>query len=299
MAFLLSASPAAAATSAGDDCVADAVEANRTMIPWNTGSSPLLVNRVVGEPGGVITSWKVRVAAGQSSLPQRLETYTVLNEKEEARKEAETGLETVGPGESSFPTRIPVARSAHLGLFGPSGTFACNTGEAVVTGTFEGNAALGEVRTITGLIGYRTPVTVTVEPDLDRDGYGDETQDGCPRSATLQTDCPPVAILHAAATARRRAILVEVRVSSQAQVGVFGQVRGGGPPVVLHSGGGRLIGADAVAIFRLPLGKAVSRRLGRLPTRAALQAKITVHATDLSGRGRDWRLTAKLPGRER
>ena len=30
-----------------------------------------------------------------------------------------------------------------------------------------------------------------LEPDADRDGFGDETQDGCSVSATSQTVCPP------------------------------------------------------------------------------------------------------------
>lgn len=35
------------------------------------------------------------------------------------------------------------------------------------------------------------PMNATVEPDADGDGYGDETQDGCPTNASSHGACPP------------------------------------------------------------------------------------------------------------
>jgi hypothetical protein len=34
-------------------------------------------------------------------------------------------------------------------------------------------------------------VNADVEPDADRDGFGDETQDQCPTNASTQGSCPP------------------------------------------------------------------------------------------------------------
>ena len=36
-------------------------------------------------------------------------------------------------------------------------------------------------------------VAATIEPDADRDGFGDETQDQCPRQATTQGPCDDTA----------------------------------------------------------------------------------------------------------
>lgn len=36
---------------------------------------------------------------------------------------------------------------------------------------------------------YRVSVSASLEPDLDHDGYGDETQDGCPMDATKHGSC--------------------------------------------------------------------------------------------------------------
>lgn len=39
-----------------------------------------------------------------------------------------------------------------------------------------------------------TAIWAAVEPDVDGDGFGDETQDSCPQSALTQTICPPIAL---------------------------------------------------------------------------------------------------------
>jgi Ca2+-binding RTX toxin-like protein len=44
--------------------------------------------------------------------------------------------------------------------------------------------------TTTTLFGTRILVAANVEPDSDRDGFGDETQDQCPTNASIQGPCP-------------------------------------------------------------------------------------------------------------
>lgn len=46
--------------------------------------------------------------------------------------------------------------------------------------------------------GTRFAIGAVMEADADGDGYGDETQDLCPTSASTQASCPPVAATHAA-----------------------------------------------------------------------------------------------------
>jgi hypothetical protein len=37
----------------------------------------------------------------------------------------------------------------------------------------------------------RLLLNADLEPDADHDGYGDQTQDGCPANAAIQADCSP------------------------------------------------------------------------------------------------------------
>jgi Ca2+-binding RTX toxin-like protein len=49
----------------------------------------------------------------------------------------------------------------------------------------------GSTQTTTDLLsGFRILIAANVEPDSDRDGFGDETQDQCPTNATIQGPCP-------------------------------------------------------------------------------------------------------------
>jgi hypothetical protein len=145
------------------------------------------------------------------------------------------------------------------------------------------------------------------EPDRDGDGYGDETEDGCPWNAAVQVECPPVTVKVRSTTVTAGAIVVKLGVSSEAQVQAFGQVswqvseghgRKHGLTVGLSAGEPRTVLPATVASFRVPLTKAVLRRLGRISPRKALRARMSVRVTDLAGRENDRVLTVKLRGRE-
>ncbi|HEV7483257.1 MAG TPA: hypothetical protein VGO13_09180 [Solirubrobacterales bacterium] len=99
-----------------------------------------------------------------------------------------------------------------------------------------------------------------------------EPGSGCVDGATT-IECPWVTTAIVSAAANRRAILVTVRVSSQARVQVFGQVswrvrqRDGSSQALLQgisAGAPRTVAPGVLRIFRVPLGKALSRRLGRV-----------------------------------
>lgn len=313
LAGLLLLSPAAfAAKEVGQPCVADKVEANRTLVVFNGRDNPLMQPVVPEEPPQVITSWTVQVGPGLESLPLRLEVYRVLNEEREFRKEAEGATEILHEGTNRFAARIPVdSFTGYLGLHGPSGAFACSL-EPHPAGSFEGSASIGETRTIESTTGLGVPLTAIVEDDRDKDGYGDETQDGCPRSALFQAVCPTTT-LRVRGVAKERSILVETRVDTQAEVDVYGQVGWGYEPKPgLKTAGDKptrlIIGLAAPhpktmlpgrkATFRVPLRNAVLRRLERLTPRQSLTAKLTASATNLAGRITKQRLFIVLRGRQ-
>jgi hypothetical protein len=130
-------------------------------------------------------------------------------------------------------------------------------------------------------------VSVAGEPDRDGDGFGDETEDGCPWNAAVQVECPPVRPEVESVKPKQRAILVKLGVSSRARVHVFG------------AGGSRTVLPGTAVTFRVPLRKAVLRRLGRLTPQQALRVQITIRTTDLAGRENNRLFAVKLRGRRR
>jgi hypothetical protein len=304
------ASPASAAEEVGEPCTGTGTETNRTLLVFNTVPGLPFKPVVPEEPAKVITSWKVRVGPGIAPLPQRLEVYRVLNEEQDYRKEADSATVILGEGLNVFPTRIPVQSwTGYLGLYGANGTLVCNPAPQLA-GSFEGAAAIGETRRVKSVIGLGVPVTATVEDDRDRDGYGDETQDQCPKNPILHEGCPPVQFT-SRTQAKQKSIVVQVGVSSEATIDVYGQVGWGFKPnpklktagakptrlIIGLSGPKKTVLPGKRVPFRVPLRKAVLRRLSRLTPQESLTAKLTVSCTDLAGRVKKQRVDVKLPGR--
>ncbi len=107
------------------------------------------------------------------------------------------------PGTYSFPARISVKAGDLVGYdlrFAP-GNLVLYGGVLAGFGNTVGYASIwpeGGSPTYylnssdpPGSFNVYLPMNVTVEPDVDGDGYGDETQDGCPSSPTSHGACPP------------------------------------------------------------------------------------------------------------
>jgi hypothetical protein len=154
---------------------------------------------------GVVVSWKhkANLVAGRE-LGLRMfrlvggTTYTLVGS---------SGVQTLTPNvTNSFATRIPVKAGDRLGLYvgnpgsgippdvggGASCAFAGSAGDLLHEGPASPEPAVGSNTDLSASYAniYRLNLTASVEPDADGDGYGDETQDGCPASATAQTSCP-------------------------------------------------------------------------------------------------------------
>lgn len=295
---------AAAAEQIGNPCVGDDTQAGTTMIGLsNQGSEPFMNPIVPPEHRFVITRWRVQVAPGIGPLAQQLVASHQVGEEDDV-KVGESAVETLVPGSNEFATRVPVSEYDHIGLRGPEQTLICN--RALNTaGRVKGDWATGEQRHFEVLVNVGVPVTAWVERDADGDGFGDESQDGCPASSAFQGPCP-IVNLTARAELKRRAILVRVTASSEAPVQVFGHVnwkvrqRSGENrrlTVLLGSATARTLAAGATSTFRLPLSKPIKRRLERLSPKQSLRAHLAARATDLAGKAVQRRLTVRLPGR--
>lgn len=181
--LLLAPGPASAATRVGNDCSAPFTgPVNSVLIQLANASSSLPIE----SPAGVVTQWRVT-----SSIPasQRLKVVAPTGPKNEYRLVGESEEQAILPTENVFDARIPVPAGARFGLYAPgpvpNGPLFCN---AVDPGDLMGSHS-GDLLVTDGPVvfqqvvgNYRVPVSAVVEPDVDGDGYGDETQDGCPRA---------------------------------------------------------------------------------------------------------------------
>jgi len=270
---------------------------------------------------GVITRWKVPVAAAMAPLAQQLVIFEQVHPEGETqyRKVGESAMETVVPGSNEFAARIPLDGEKHhyLGLRGPLETLFCDEQELAVSGALGEDIPLGEARSVEIMGGMGTPVSAIAEPDRDGDGYGDETQDRCERSAATQGECPTVTP-SATAKVRPGAILVSVSTDSEGMVKVAGQASWKLPPkgkmkgrpqaskrvgrrfvVRLKATEERVVAPGATGAFVVPLPKSVRRRLSSMAPSRSLKARITATASDLAYRERSATLIVKLRGRKR
>jgi len=303
----------AMAAELGDRCVADSTVTDRTAIVINNSfnSGAELPVNVPPEGSKVITRWRVQAEPGLEPIAQQLVAFKQV-EAEEDQKVGESALETIVGGANEFAARITVPEYGHIGLAGPDGTLLCAEEDRHLAGIVEGEWAIGETRHFETEIDLGVPVTATVEPDADHDGYGDESQDRCPQSAAFQSDCPPPVTLAVTAKARKRSILLRVTPSAEASVLVYGQVGWNFMPkphaqahaskqgtkrlIVGLDGGTKDVSPNATTRFTVNLPKTVKRRLSRITVRESVRAKLTLRATNAAGIGKNTRVRVTLRG---
>ena len=155
-----------------------------------------------------------------------------------------------------FAARVPVAQGQHLALDSPSTKMVYNQGGDESAYLYAPTLAEGQ--------GPRAPsaegvgellVQAVMEPDADRDGFGDETQDGCAAQASTQGACDTSA--PAVKRVRLAGASVRFRLSEAATVRLRIEKRKNGRYVkvrTLTSSG--TAGKNSVALGRaLPAGR--------------------------------------------
>lgn len=163
----------------------------------------------VPPPGGVITGWSQTGSAEDGSAGSgRLQVWRRVGMTTDFSLVGRSDLESFTAGiVNFFATRVPVSGGEILGLRSENAASRYDgvAGDNVLE-LAGGDPAPGETR---GAVGPPDPVTLVnvsavLEPDADRDGFGDETQDQCPTNATTQGPCPMTA---AAPTGQRAAAI--------------------------------------------------------------------------------------------
>jgi hypothetical protein len=291
------AAPAMAATEFGDNCPANEGEPNATLFEVSALGNPL---PTAAPAAGIITKWKVNVIPVPVSLPQTLKVLRPNSATKTAQVVGEASQTVVG-GPNVFETRISVQAGDRIAIFGSSeiGTLVCTApGEIGTIGGFLGSG--GGVGSTVSYVEVpaeaRIPVSAVIEPDADNDGYGDETQDKCPQSASFQGECPKVKIDIGSVVKKKGSVVVALTATNEASVNVTGAVKLGKGKKAKLSGGKKTVKPGKITRFTLKFPAKLKAALGQLSHSQSLSLKITASAKDLIGRITKDQVKAKLKG---
>jgi len=146
---------------------------------------------------GVLTVWSFQADdAVQTVLTLRVfrptgtaHQYQVIADGSELKTiPASSGLH-------NFPTRIPVNAGDFIGIRSTSGECGVSTLNMADTfdfhaGTATAVGALGNFTPNLPINGWIVDISATLEPDVDNDGFGDESQDQCLGQSGASNGCP-------------------------------------------------------------------------------------------------------------
>jgi hypothetical protein len=285
------AAPASAATVFGSGCTADQVTDGAIWVSTgHTSTNPLPVTSPMS---GVLTEWTVNTniviesegkLAGEFPrvLQQRLLVLRAEGESFKVIAEAPGGPLNL-KGSNTYDARVPIGAGDYLGIAGNPFTAWCDTNDPADTyAAATGGTPPGSVFRVERATGLQVPITARVEPDVDGDGYGDETQDQCPQSASYQTACPVVMVSSLSLT-HPKAVTVYVSSSLSAPIAVSATVNLGKGKTAALGAPGQTVAPGALGRFNLALTKPVLNTLRRLTTKKALTLTISASATNVTG----------------
>jgi hypothetical protein len=286
----------ASAVTVGSNCGATTSEGNGTIVSLKNPPGYPLPSAIPSS--GVITSWTFTLVKGvpngvyQEQLkvfaPTGADEFTVVGESE---------LSPVGTGARTFPVAIPVKSGELLGstVFAVGGgkveqgyIFCAPADPGDEIAVLPGDPLLGTTEAAaTHHVEVQNPISVTVEPDADGDGFGDESQDGCPTDAATRGACPtpptlpspvPPITLSASAAAKKGAVIVTLTSSAQANVTVGGSVKLGKGKKATLQGGTQIVAPGSLAKFVLLFPAKLKTALKAMPPSKKLSLGVAVSA---------------------
>ena len=287
---LVAAQGASAATEVGSPCSASSAINNYTF--FQVGRAPSTLPLTVPS-AGVVTQWKV-VSAAPSVGAEQLKVFRGTGNGNEFTVIAASANRVVTTGLNVFNTRIPVAAGDRFGVSGD--VFYCSTTNTLdVLGYAPEVVPVGTTKVFTTAPDIQVAVTAVVEPDADGDGFGDETQDQCPQSASLQTACPPIS-LDTQVLAGKGSATVQLTASSSGSVGVTGKVKIGKGEAAGLKGGAKSVGPGTITPFKLKFPSTLKAKLKELSPKQFLVLKIEESAKNAAGTVTKHSDRVKLPG---
>lgn len=276
--MLLLAPSASATTEIGDPCVASTMTQGTTVFQLASPKAGLPLEAPVS---GVITSWKLNAGSVSGDPLQTLKVFRVS--REFVAPTNETQPVRVHAGLNVIPARLPINAGERIGLVGSapvSDTLLC---ASEATGEDRIGAPLGSGQRVPydELAGYRVPVRAVIEPDADRDGFGDETQDRCPQGTAFHSKCPRVR-LRRSYTVGPNAVTVRVVSNRTTPIELFGTVKLGNESRAVLTPQ-RRVTAGKERRFRFPLPDAVRAARARLDPGEALILRLRASAVGVRG----------------
>lgn len=157
---------------------------------------------------GVLTAMRTRFAGPQGALI----AFRVMRPIDHRWSGVATVSATLGAsGEATTATRVPVQTGDVLGLSKPTGDATSCTVPGVGATLFRTGVVQPDGMAFTpDAVKDELPnVAATLEPDADRDGFGDETQDQCPTDPVV-TGAPCLADLRVGIEELRREALIDL-----------------------------------------------------------------------------------------
>lgn len=290
-------SPALAASSNfGNGCIATNINAGVTYVL--TAGDPANPLPATAPLTGVITEVAISLPPEASSgpYPQKVKVVRPAATPGQYTFVAESASLPTGPGAGPFEVRLPVKAGDLLGLGGAAGALICSPQSAGnVLASYTGDVPVGTTAAPAGGgPGASIPLVATVEPDVDKDGFGDETQDLCPQSAAIQSACPKVK-LDTFAVGQNGSILALVSASSPAKVKVTGVAQVDGKNVKLTSKP-KKVKPGQLGRFTLRLPADLKAALAKLPASRFITVKITATAPQVIGKKAKDTATVRLQG---
>ncbi len=288
---LVGANSAAGATVFGSGCTATQITDGAIWV--STGHSAANTMPVTAPSSGVITEWSINTniviesegkLAGEFPrvLQQRLLVLRAEGEAFKVVGEASGGLLNL-KGSNTYNARVPVQAGDFLGIAGNPFTAWCDTKDPTDTyAGATGGTPVGSIFKVERSTGLQVPIAARIEPDVDGDGYGDETQDQCPQSAAYQGPCPVVTV-SSLSLPHPKAVTVYVSSSLSAPVAVSARVNLGKGRTATLGAPGQTVAPGTLGRFNLALTKPVLNTLAALTTKKSLTLTISASATNVTG----------------
>jgi hypothetical protein len=223
---LFAAQAASAATEVGSNCTANTGTGGYTLVPLAQAGSPL---PLTAPTAGVATKWKVNtglVLPPGFAISEKMRVLRPTGTPNQFQTIAESspGIVVNGNGSNVFDTRIPVQAGDRFGAYAPEESsavlFCMTSSEADVIGAKKADVGPGSTADYEPVTKIQLALSVTIEPDADGDGYGDETQDKCPQSAASHEPCPALVLDAVSQTPGKGAVKILVAADAQASITV-------------------------------------------------------------------------------
>jgi hypothetical protein len=232
---------------------------------------------------GVITSWGSTVSPSVSiPNPTNLRLKVVrLVGGSTWKVVSESGFSQLANGANAFAVQIPVKTGDVVG------SWAAGNGSPYCTSTpsndfrydsdSSADVAVGSTFAVGTATGIDNAIWATVEADADGDGFGDDTQDHCPNSATSQSAsaCPaPPVSTYIDRTSRALTVYASAKLPVPLQVTAKVNVPKQ-KPISLTSAAATVT-PFGITPFKLSYSKALRKAIAAAPKKKPLKITVTV-----------------------